>query len=115
MLACPITAPQMPGLDTVWDALEDFGAYEEGARWVPYWENDIGNWRRGLAVSYYENDGRYFMVLFNPHFDAAHSVTVPLRELGVSTVEDVIEGKTSQPRRLNVQLSPRGLKLLRLR
>jgi hypothetical protein len=111
-LPWPSTSPQIPGLVTVWDALEEFGAYDDETRWVPYWESGLGDWRNGLAVSYYERGDRYFVVAFNARFDNAKELTIDLREWGVSRVRNVLTGKARQTSTLEETIEPRDVRLL---
>ena len=112
---CVSTSLETIGMLTVWDALDDFGAYKPETKWTPYWESGMGDWEQGIAVSHYERNDQHLMVIFNSGFDEAQSLVLTSDDMAFSEVYDVIEGITQKKSRLNLTLEPRGLKLLWLR
>jgi hypothetical protein len=114
-LPCVSTSLEIVGMLQVWNALDDFGAYDPGTKWTPYWESGLGNWQDGIAVSTYRNPaGEHFLVVFNPDFDSAHSLDLDLQDFGASSTYDIVAGTTSDDPRVQLQLPPRDLRLLRL-
>ena len=112
---CVSTSLEIAGMLHVWNALDDFGAYDPETKWTPYWESGLGDWQEGIAVSLYENPGGdHFLVIFNPDFDAPHGLELALQDFGASSIYDVVAGTTSEGADLTLQLSPRDLRLLRL-
>ena len=114
-LPCVSTSLEAVGMLNVWNALDDFGAYDPGTIWTPYWESGLGNWQDGVAVSTYRNsEGDHFLVVFNSHFDDAHSLDLALEDFGAFSAYDVLAGTASDDPLIKLQLPPRDLRLLRL-
>ena len=107
---------QVPGLVTLYNALSDFGAYEEGTVWTPYWESKLGNWQDGIAVSSYRNTrGETFLVAFNPGFEKKGDIALNVSELGGKESYNVITGKTDKSAVQKFSINPRDVIILWLR
>jgi len=114
-LPCACTSLEVAGLLTVWNALDDFGAYDPGTEWTPYWESGLGDWQDGAAVSTYRHPGgNSLLVIFNPQFDATHSLDLALSDFNAASAYEVITGERSDDAEMHIDLPPRELKLLRL-
>jgi hypothetical protein len=114
-LPCACTSLEIAGLLTVWNALDDFGVYDPGTEWTPYWESGLGDWQDGPAVSTYRHPGgNHFLVIFNPQFDASHSLDLALSDFNAASAYEVITGERSDDAETHIDLPPRELKLLRL-
>ncbi len=114
-LPCVSTSLEAVGMLTVWNALDDFGAYDPGTVWTPYWESGLGDWQDGIAVSTYRNPaGDHFLVIFNTDVDESHTMKLVLRDFGAKSSYDVIAGTRSGDDTLHIDLPPRDTRLLRL-
>ena len=114
-LPCVSTSLESVGMLTVWNALDDFGAYDPGTVWTPYWESGLGDWQDGIAVSTYRNPaGDHFLVIFNTDVDESHALNLALGDFGASSSYDVIAGTRNGDGTVHIDLPPRDTRLLRL-
>ena len=118
-LPCASTSLEVAGLVTVYNALDDFGAYEKDTKWIPYWESGIGDWKKGVAASYYHKGDGVFLVLFNSQFEGDRDVVLNLAKLlgpGAVTVRNILTGKVAPAHgKLRMTIGPRNIQLLILR
>ncbi|MBN1445341.1 MAG: hypothetical protein JW957_04450 [Candidatus Omnitrophica bacterium] len=107
---------QIPGLVTLYNTLRDFGAYDESTVWTPYWENTLGDWQDGIAVSTYRNvRGETLLVAFNPGFEEKRDIILNIVELGAQESYNVITGETDKAAVQKFSISPRDIRILWLR
>ena len=104
------TSQQVPGLVTCWNAMSRFGAYKPDTVWSPYWENQLGDWKHGIAVSYYRRGENFLVIAFNSSYDKTLKVALPEQIFGKGTAYNVINGQ-NEPYNI-LKIAPRKTKFL---
>ncbi|MBQ6470954.1 MAG: hypothetical protein IJJ33_03140 [Victivallales bacterium] len=108
-----VTSQQIPGLVACWNAMKEFGAYEKDCRWSPYWENGLGDWKHGVAVSYYRRNEGFLVAAFNTSYNEVLTVDLPGGLFGHGTAQNVLTGQEERFHPLSIR--PRKTKMLVIR
>ncbi len=102
---------QLAGLRLVWDAMDRFGVDKPDASWTPYWRNPASKYPNdGVAVSSYERDGKFLLVIFNVAYEEK---SYDLGRWSGRVIRDTLNNYAEVPAKA-LKMPSRGFRLLQV-